>query len=372
MKDNDFRRILPAIKRLNHFLPKYQDQIIDRWEKVPFMTKGDIDKISSQTNFSHESYCVYFTSGTTSKPRAIYHDEGDIKNISNYIKWFCEVENIKKGSLTVVLMDQSFWGVGYFTMLGHVKYGNQVVPIDTDLPPNKIREILETMKPNIVSSIPSVLFYLKDFLKGINFDFIETTGEYLNNKKRQELENCFKGEVFDSYGLTECVLGVECKEHNGFHYDLNKIKLEVVDEEGNILPDNKWGELVITILRNKRIPLIRYKSGDICKLISEKCICGINKPRVKFKRRIKKVYHLYEGYELEHRVIEKLVERIYGESKKIDINCEIRSGVFHLKIFIKDGEKKINYKIKRRLEKMNFEILHMVRRKRLFINVSNL
>lgn len=114
-------------------------------------------------------------------------------------------------------------------------------------------------------------------LPGIGVKAIFVTSEYLSKAMRNRLEDYWQAEVFHHYGMTEpgFVIGVECRVHDGFHFNETQLLFEVVDPEtGQVLGDGEEGELVFTTLQRDGMPLIRYRTGDVASLRREPCGCG--------------------------------------------------------------------------------------------------
>ena len=90
-----------------------------------------------------------------------------------------------------------------------------------------------------------------------------------------ELEKSIGSKLYPHYGSRECGLGgaVTCPTHAGMHLRENHIIPEIIDENGNVLPDGQYGELVITTIGADAMPLIRYRTGDFTRILP-KCPCG--------------------------------------------------------------------------------------------------
>lgn len=82
--------------------------------------------------------------------------------------------------------------------------------------------------------------------------------------------------LYPHYGSREmCFAGaVTCPAHKGMHLRENHVIAEIIDEKGNPLPDGSWGELVITTIDMELFPLIRYRTGDRARFLSDDCVCG--------------------------------------------------------------------------------------------------
>ena len=90
-----------------------------------------------------------------------------------------------------------------------------------------------------------------------------------------ELEKALGSKLYPHYGSRECGLGgaVTCPAFEGMHLRENHIIPEIIDEEGNVLPDGEYGELVITTIGADAMPLIRYRTGDYTRILPQ-CLCG--------------------------------------------------------------------------------------------------
>ncbi len=91
----------------------------------------------------------------------------------------------------------------------------------------------------------------------------------------QELEKALGSKLYPHYGSRECGLGgaVTCRAFEGMHLRENHIIPEIIDEQGNVLPDGEYGELVITTIGADAMPLIRYRTGDFTRILPP-CPCG--------------------------------------------------------------------------------------------------
>jgi len=95
---------------------------------------------------------------------------------------------------------------------------------------------------------------------------------------RKQMQAATGIEPFDIYGLSEIIgpgVAIECPEHNGLHIFEDHFYPEIVDPDtGEVLPDGALGELVITTLTKEAFPMIRYRTHDLTRIISEPCACG--------------------------------------------------------------------------------------------------
>lgn len=103
------------------------------------------------------------------------------------------------------------------------------------------------------------------------------TTDYVPPAIARALAEAWSCEIFEHYGMTEMGLGgaVECEAHAGYHLREPDLLLEVVEPStGRVLPDGVKGELVVTTLRRRAMPLIRYRTGDLSRFVTGPCPCG--------------------------------------------------------------------------------------------------
>jgi phenylacetate-CoA ligase len=138
---------------------------------------------------------------------------------------------------------------------------------------------LRKFRPEVLYAYPSALarfgaFIQERGLAPIRVDRIFTTAERLTPQTRAQLTHTFGGEVFNLYCTREygCI-AFECSEHRGMHLDIGSGFIEICDERGPV-PPGESGEIVMTDLLNRGMPLIRSRTADYGSLSTEPCPCG--------------------------------------------------------------------------------------------------
>ncbi len=113
---------------------------------------------------------------------------------------------------------------------------------------------------------------------------------------RRFIEQTFRCEVFSMYALGETsAIGAECSFHTGFHMYEDDIFTEIVGRDGHPVPDGETGRVVITDLTNYCMPLIRYDTGDVGRLLPELCPCGRKLKLLQFDGRREDMLSLPNG-----------------------------------------------------------------------------
>lgn len=144
---------------------------------------------------------------------------------------------------------------------------------------NNYRSIINELNkynPKLVQGFPSFLYSLALYVKNNNicsngFDVFESTGEQLYSFQRELIEEVFNCKVFNRYGDAEFgIIAYECSKHDGLHVCQDNVIVE------NLINTKGENELVVTTLSNKGMPLIRYRTGDLGTVVTDKCECGNN------------------------------------------------------------------------------------------------
>jgi len=152
-------------------------------------------------------------------------------------------------------------------------------------PPETIFNQLIKTKPDVIQTAGSLLFNIARQMpdaKKINPRLTFTSVELLDEAIRETITSTYKTELFDYYSCEEFAsIAWECKEHSGYHINADNIIVEVLKNNQPVEPGES-GEIYITSLNNYAQPFIRYKLGDIVKLIDskEKCPCGVSFPKI--------------------------------------------------------------------------------------------
>lgn len=155
------------------------------------------------------------------------------------------------------------------------------------IPSERLLAILKQWKPTITWTTPSYAWYLGETAKLQGFDFekdfnlkkIFVAGEPGGSiqETREQIEALWGADLYDYYGLSD-IFGAcagMCEQKEGLHWAEDHILVEVVDPDtGEEVPEGKRGELVLTSLKKKARPLVRFRTGDIVSYTTERCPCG--------------------------------------------------------------------------------------------------
>jgi phenylacetate-CoA ligase len=261
-------------------------------KKIPFTTKEDLQ--SGREKFiavPREKLIDHVTtSGTSGKPVTLSLTDKDLDRLAENEMRSFRIAGIKNGD-TIQLMttlDRRFMaGMAYF--LGARKLGAGIIRVGNGIPQLQWDTIME-MKPNVVICVPSFLLKLAEWAeqngtdhrscsvkKAICIGEAIRTPDFELNTLGKKIQEKWDLQLHSTYASSEMATAfTECEHQCGGHHMEELVIAELIDENGNSVGDGEPGELVITPLGVEGMPLLRFKTGDIC--IAHHCPCACGRP----------------------------------------------------------------------------------------------
>lgn len=261
---------------------------LDDLKKIPFTTKQDLrDTYPFGLASVPLSKCVrlHSSSGTTGNPTVILHTQKDLDEWANAVARCLWMVGLRPEDVF-----QNSSGYGMFTgglgfQYGAERLGMLTVPAAAG---NSLRQIkfIKDFGTTAIHAIPSYLTRLHEVMeqegvdpkKDTNLRIFAIGAEPHTEEQRKRIENMFGVKAYNSFGMSEmCGPGVafECKEQNGLHFWEDYYIVEIVDPETlEPVPDGQIGELVLTTLNREAMPLLRYRTRDLTRVLPGDCPCG--------------------------------------------------------------------------------------------------
>jgi phenylacetate-CoA ligase len=228
------------------------------------------------------------TSGSTGVPKKIFFSDKDIETITDTMAALMKTAITSSGSkasgskVYILMPDGAPMSQAKLIAKGVEKMGGIPVFGDIKIETEPQMKLIEKAHPLMLMGSAFRVHRLTveaeeaHDLRKIGIKVILITSEYLSEAMRRNLERSWGVEVYHHYGMTETGLGasIECQFHNGFHFDESNFIIEIVNPEtGEVVKDGEEGELVFTNLDREGMPLIRYETGDMTKMLNEPCQC---------------------------------------------------------------------------------------------------
>jgi len=267
---------------------------LEALRQIPFTTKEDL---RSAMPFGFlavpldQVVRMHYSSGTTGTAIAIYHTAADLQHWAE-----CVARGMLRVGVTRKDIFQNMMGYGLFTGGLGLHYpaeliGCLTIPAGAGNTSRQI-EIMKTFGTTALHILPSYGLRLAHFCReagvvpsrDLNLRFAFVGAEPHSPQTRARLEQALDLKAYNVYGLSEmCGPGVaiECSAQEGLHLREDHYLAEIVDpDSGQPLPDGEEGELVLTTLTREAMPLLRYRTRDITRLIPNSCSCGSQHRRI--------------------------------------------------------------------------------------------
>jgi phenylacetate-CoA ligase len=255
--------------------------------KLPFTTKNDLRDNYPYGLFAvplREVVRIHASSGTTGMSTVVGYTKNDIKTWSNLVARVLTAGGVTKDDVVQIAFGYSLFTGGFGLHYGAERIGASVIPISSGNTARQIK-IMQDFKSTALVCTPSYASLIADTIQemGININSLSLKyglfgAEPWSEKMRQEIQNKLRIIATDNYGLSEVMgpgVAGECLERNGLHINEDHFYVEVIDPETlGPVPVGEVGELVITTLTKEAFPVIRFRTRDLTRLMTEPCPCG--------------------------------------------------------------------------------------------------
>mgnify|MGYP004651504813 FL=1 len=267
---------------------------LDDLRKIPFTTKQDLRETYPFGMASVPlSKCVrlHSSSGTTGNPTVILHTQKDIDEWANAVARCLWMVGLRPDDVF-----QNSSGYGMFTgglgfQYGAERLGALTIPAAAG---NSLRQIkfIKDFGTTAIHAVPSYVTRLYEVMQSEGVDPRRDTklkvlaigAEPHSEEQRKRIENMLGVKAYNSFGMSEMCgpgVGFECKEQNGLHFWEDYYIVEIVDPVTlEPVPDGEIGELVLTTLNREAMPLLRYRTRDLTRVLGRTCPCGRNHVRL--------------------------------------------------------------------------------------------
>ncbi len=262
--------------------------------KLPFTTRDDL-----RDNYPYgllampkeEMVRLHTSSGTTGKPKAIFFTSKDVDRAAELIARCLTMTGMRKDDVLQNVMTYGLFTGALVMHYGAEKVGVLVIPAG---PGNTERQIalMQDFRTTALHITPSYALYLADVMqkkgvdprRDVSLKRAYIGAEPYTEETRAKIEGLLGIDVYNSYGLSEMNgpgVAFECSEKEGMHLWEDNFLLEIIDPEtGEGLPDGEEGEMVLTTLCREGMPILRYRTRDMTRVMPGECKCGRTHRRI--------------------------------------------------------------------------------------------
>ncbi len=266
---------------------------VDDIRKIPFTTKQDLRDnypFGLVAGNMKDAIRIHSSSGTTGHPTVVVYSRHDIDSWANMI-----ARNMYMVGCRDTDVFQNSSGYGMFTgglgfQYGAERLGATTIPA---APRNSKRQIMfiRDFGTTCLHAIPSYAVRLAEVFKDEGIDPRSTRlhtlfigAEPHTDEQRRRIEKLLGVKAYNSFGMTEMNgpgVAFECKQQDGMHLWEDNYIVEIVDPDTlEPVPDGEYGEMVLTTLDRTMMPILRYRTRDLTRIIPGKCACGRTHRRI--------------------------------------------------------------------------------------------
>jgi len=299
LKQLQLERLRNTLERAYYNVPYYRKVMqevgfepedlksLEDLRKLPFTSKKDLRDNYPYGMFAvplSEVVRIHSSSGTTGKPTVVGYTRHDISVWSEIMARTLTTAGVGRSDVI-----QNAYGYGLFTgglgvHYGAEKMGATIIPVSGGNTKRQVM-IMKDYGTTVLTCTPSYSLHIAETIEEMGFSKDEFKlrigifgAEPWSENMRREIEERLNLTALDIYGLSEIIgpgVAIECPYKNGLHVHEDHFIVEVIDPKtGEVLPPGEKGELVFTSLTKEALPMIRYRTGDISRIIEEPCPCG--------------------------------------------------------------------------------------------------
>lgn len=249
--------------------------------KFPFTVKSDLRDNYPFGMFAvpqNQVARVHASSGTTGKPTVVGYTAGDIENWANLVARSMRASGTKRGDIVHIAYGYGLFTGGLGAHYGAEKLGCTVIPVGGGMTARQLT-LIQDFKPTTIMVTPSYMLNIMEAFQAEGIDPRDTSlevgifgAEPWTNAMRTEVETAFDMHAVDIYGLSEVMgpgVANECVEtKDGLHIWEDHFFPEIINPAtGEPVSDGQEGELVFTTLTKEALPIIRYRTRDLTRLL---------------------------------------------------------------------------------------------------------
>jgi len=360
------KRLRETVKHAYENVPYYKHKMdelgvkpsdirgVEDLHKLPFTTKQvlrDSYPFGMLAVPKDELVEIHATSGTTGKPTLGLYTLNDIEVWAEVSARSLVMSGLTKEDVFQITPSFGMFTGGFGFYYGARKIGSLIVPTGAGFSKRQIQYMLD-FGTTMVSAVVSYILRLTETAYEMGIDPAKDTkvrkgvfgSEMWTEEMKRKISKAWDMDVYDIYGFTElCGPGVanDCRYHDGLHVWEDHFLVEVIDPDtGEQLEPEEEGELVFTTLTKEAMPLLRYRSRDISKLIDAiECDCGRTHRRITpIKGRLDDMIKV-RGVGLWPSAVEETLLKYPEVGLEYQIQITRKEGLDYLKILVETREK---------------------------------
>jgi phenylacetate-CoA ligase len=337
---------------------------VEDWRRLPFLTKEELrDAYPFGLAGGRDYRRIQMSSGTTGNPILNPYTAGDVEQWSEVMARCYVAAGVTARDVIQITPSFGLFTGGFGFHYGAERLGAMVVPIGAGRTLLQLK-LMRDLRATVLTAIATYPLRLLEVAREERFDLTTLAlrvgilgSEMWSDELRARIERELRIRTFDLIGMTETGgpgLGIDCAARAGIHVWEDHYYVEIVDPaSGRVVPDGVEGELVVSALTREGLPLARYRTHDLTRVVSRAaCDCGRTMLRLDRLRGRTDDMVIFKGVNFYPRQIEQVLLRQAGLGHEYQIVLDVDGGGERMTVKIEaeaDGDPAAAARVRREL-----------------------
>lgn len=329
---------------------------------------GFIDKEDFREQFPMGMLCVpkddlreiHMSSGSTGTPVAMVYNEHDLDQWAECMARCYTMAGLLEGDPVQITPTFGMFNGGFGMYHGARKANLFIVPASSGNTQRQVR-LMRDFNVKCLTGVVSYTVRIMEIMEEMNVKLPNLKvgifgAELFTSQMRERIESGLGIDAFDIYGMTETggvgTLGMDCRDHSGIHIWEDQYIAEIINPQtGETVPDGEMGELVVTSLHRESVPIIRFRTGDLTRVLSRKpCACGRTHLKIEQIKGRKDDMIIVKGVNFFPKQVETALLEIPGVLNNYQIIVYENNGVQDVRINVEAEEGVTGYMVEKKLK----------------------
>jgi phenylacetate-CoA ligase len=303
-----------------------------------FTTPEDLRSLAPEDFLCREPQLVFETTGTSGGPKRVYFTYDELEFAARYEAAALYENGVRPSDRVVCTFDAAYWISSWVTFFACKRLGAFCSAIGKPHP-RDVYSRLGLYRYNVIAADPTWLVSLSEIAEqegAFPVKLIFAAGDRMTDVYRNYVQSVWKCPVILGYGSTEQGggVGIECLRREGYHLDEFNFLFEVIDADAA-----GYGELVVSTLARRTMPLVRYRVRDVARWIEEPCPCGAPVRRItRIKGRCDELVVMGAG-NMYPEIFERVLHDVQGVSEnwQVAVRQEGLHDILEFRLGLSDG-----------------------------------
>jgi len=303
---------------------------------------------------------IHMSSGSTGTPVAMVYNEHDLDQWAECMARCYTMAGMLSGDPVQITPTFGLFNGGFGMYHGARKANLFIVPASSGNTQRQV-SLLRDFNVKGLTGVVSYGIRIMEVMEEMKVELPHLKAglfgaETFTSKMREKIEKGLGIEAFDIYGMTETggvgTTGMDCRDHSGIHVWEDQYITEIINPKtGELVPDGEYGEVVFTSLNRQAIPVIRFRTGDLSRILTRKpCACGRTHLKLEQISGRRDDMIIVKGVNFFPKQVEQALLEIPGVLNNYQIIVYEKDGVKDVRINVEAEEGVTGYMVEKKLK----------------------